>query len=369
MAQTVTERHDIRDFLDYFKASKDYEIQDSTGQVVGQIARWVRTTEGASLVKVKRKDGSRSILAGGKPVMIMTDLPSNTGVSGVHPPHPDDRPIAIDYAYYIEAATTLIQAIENPQIRRRNTIGLTGLSREQFALFTQNYATQEADCQRVDAFDLKPMLAKYAQAGRQRFDLMSRLLSWIWMEGRGSLTRGDLMALAWKLDQGTDYFQPAAKARALRDKVDWVAREISPFPATPTISDIAEEALLWAARTVKVAAAPVRIKKLLGQATLHAFRKTGNLAMLATKLAARAVRNKHPLSAADLANILHEVAGTCVQNAPGTCDTTPLRLILAQQDAAWTERIAAQGERALANWTPPPPNPPGNWPGEAEPPS
>ena len=88
--QTIVACRDVREFIEYFKCSGGYGIEQG-GVEVGKIARWVRVRDGEPINKVKVADQTRTILANGRPVLLLADLPDS--LDGID----------LDLDYYVEA--------------------------------------------------------------------------------------------------------------------------------------------------------------------------------------------------------------------------------------------------------------------------
>ncbi len=103
VAETIHACSNIREFIDYFKATKGYTIVDDTGHDHGTIARWYIGTGGVKLLKKKHVDDKLTqLVAGG--VVVVSDLPVT---------FPDD----VNFDHYITAAETLVKAITEPETK------------------------------------------------------------------------------------------------------------------------------------------------------------------------------------------------------------------------------------------------------------
>jgi hypothetical protein len=292
---TISACQDIRAFVDYFKAGRAYTIRSGDDEV-GGIARWVHTLSGTPLSKVKLADGSRTILAGGKPVTVLSDLPEGM--------LPD-----INIDHYCQAAQDLVDSIENPKIEAGTTLAIADMSKEQLVVFRHNHAVRVADPETVRAVDLTTVRALYGEAGRSQYDVMKRLMVRLWLAERGRITCGDLIALARLIDEGTDYFVPPAKARSLASMAEWVSRTISPFPRTLGLLEIAEGAIRWAHIKVEVVAKPRTLTrgKLVNTTSLKGWWRHQDSSRLAASIASLAVKNAYPIQVDELALILGQI--------------------------------------------------------------
>ena len=230
VADTIRGCSDIREFLNYFKASRGYTLVDDAGRDHGTIARWYIGTTGVKLLKAK--DGQVAQVSGtaGKAVLV-PDLPTTF-------------PADVDFDHYIAAAETLIRAITEPGVEQRHTIPLAELSRAQRDRLAAVVAAP-ADPERCG--DLERYRADWANVVRgSRHGTMVSLLARLWVAGAGTLSRADLLWAADQLDE--DGALPAAEKRGI---ADWVVSRVSPFPLPQTIAEHVARAMAWAAETIK----------------------------------------------------------------------------------------------------------------------
>ncbi len=96
--ETVEASTDIRDFVFYQRVKNGGDLYHGDNKI-GRIARWYRTSdESAATVQRKDKDGSYTKLPNGERACLILDLPTSL-------------PSDIDYQYYIDEATRLVESI------------------------------------------------------------------------------------------------------------------------------------------------------------------------------------------------------------------------------------------------------------------
>jgi hypothetical protein len=231
IAETIRACADVREFLDYFKATKGYIIVDGTGHEHGGIARWYLGTNGVRLLKKKLADGKLTqLVAAG--ATVVPDLPTTF-------------PADVDFEHYIAAGETLVRAITRPEIKHSHTIPLAELSKAQRELLEANKAAP-ADPERCAGLDLEKYHTDWANVVRGNpHDTMLALMCRLWISQRGTLTRGDLVWAAGQLDEAAN--RVPEKHRI----VDWIVSHVPPFPLPQTIPQHVARAMTWAVETIK----------------------------------------------------------------------------------------------------------------------
>lgn len=300
--QTVRECRDVTAFVDYFKATKGWVVEDSDGATLGKLNRWYVPQRGVALTKRRLKDGQVIKVAGAEKVCILNDLPQA---------FPDD----VDYAFYIAAAQALIDSVERPALREASDmIPFSDLNAVQRAQYQANLAAAEPDAERCATVDLRRLREQYeAKVKGNTYDTMKSVLVRLWLGNCGALTRADLLWLAIELDDGIAYFA-GPKRRTLERMVCWVAREISPFPRPRTLEEYGAAALQWAAEKIE----PLKRVKVLehhgiGRSSylsgrvLSEYERTKNAYRLCCSVAAVGVKHKNPLDLAGLLGIVEQV--------------------------------------------------------------
>jgi hypothetical protein len=176
------------------------------------------------------------------------------------------------------------------------------MTREQLDIFRHNHSSILADDLRVACFSLTETQATYDGAGKSQYDTMKRLLVQMWIRGEGHLNRGDLLGLAERLDNATGYFTPSAKRRSLLSMVEWVARNISPFPRELSDQEIAERAIQWARLKISPSDKGKRVTaaNLVLASTRMAYAKAGDRRVFANAVARRAIHNHYSITVIEL---------------------------------------------------------------------
>ena len=315
IAITIAAAIRLTDFIDHFKATPGWHLSADGGEP-RKIARWYNSTSGVLLRKI-HQDGRSEIVGGGGCLTIVDDLPAE---------FPDN----IDHSYYVKRAQILVDGIENPKISKKSTLAIAEMDKEQRKLFKLNHATITADRKTVDAVDLTAIRAQYAAASSGKFDLMSALMVRVWITGNGRLTRGDLLALAWKIDEGEDYFK-GKKARNLAAKAEWVARSITPFLRPLNDLEIAQDALVWAEASVEKLQRPKPLhhsnfvrSTLVPEGSKRKWMVGADRPKLACAIAANARKHGFNLSETMLADILKQAREVSLRRMESECPAEEL---------------------------------------------
>ncbi len=165
-ADTIRGCRDIREFLNYFKATKGYTIVDAAGCDYGGIARWYIGTSGVRLLKLKQATGGLTQLVEAGAVIV--------------PDLPETFPADVNVDHYVSMAEELVKAITEPESRQSHTIPLAELSRAQRDQFEINKTA--AYCpDRCAGLDLEPYHTDWANVVRgNSHDTMKHLLCRLW---------------------------------------------------------------------------------------------------------------------------------------------------------------------------------------------
>lgn len=299
---TVNECMDIRDFIDFFKATKQYQIVDDRGQSYGGIARWYLGTGGVHLDKRRVADGQLTQLVASGAVVV-ADLPS-------------EMPLDVDRAAYIAQAEKLVAAILDPPQRVSWSVPLAELSRDQQQRQRYNLETRAVDRERVAEFDLTRVNRLYAETFKgNKYSSMKSLAVMVWCQGRGTLTQGDLLALLRAVDESDGYFA-TGRRRVLENMAEWVATEISPWPLPRTPEEHVARAMVWANENVEALKrqkkAPLTHKAVLksdfvSKPMLRKYQAGGNMYALACAICAVGVKHGQPPSPDLVLRILADV--------------------------------------------------------------
>jgi hypothetical protein len=296
LADTVRGCTDIREFLNYFKATKAYTIVDDTEYEHGQIARWYIGTAGVKLMKRKLVDGK------------LTQLVETGAV--VVPDLPETFPADVNVDFYVSQAGTLVKAITEPTLRQSHTIPIAELSKTQRAAL-DSAKVGPADRARCEALNLEQLHVDWANVVRGNpHDTMLHLLRRLWVAERCQLTKGDLEWVADQLDE-------AGRAVPEKDRgriCDWIVRHISPFPVPRNIPEHVARAMTWATETIK----PNNRKKILEHVdvlrsdfikgdALERYEHGRDVYRLACSLCAICVKNAASLSERAICGIIEQI--------------------------------------------------------------
>jgi hypothetical protein len=284
VADTIRACTDIRSFVDYFKATKGYAIVDHLGAKYGGIARWYLGVGGVHLDKVKTEDSAATQLVE-RGAVVVNDLP-------------EAFPLDVDYAAYETMADKLVLAITEPETKVSHTIPLAELSKDQREKRQRNQDTTTADPATCRAIALGRLHSDYAAVVKgNRYNTMKTLLVRLWLAERGAITAGDLMWFASELDAADGYFAGTRKSTLVK-MVEWIAREISPFPKPQTSEEIVAAGLVWATENVeplkrkrKMEHRSVLASTYLPGDALRKYAKSGGEYALACAIAASGVRH------------------------------------------------------------------------------
>ncbi len=296
LADTVRGCSDIREFLNYFKATKGYTIVDEAGRDYGGIARWYIGTCGVRLLKRKLADGKLTQLVEAAAVVV--------------PDLPETFPADVNVDYYIGKGEDLVKAITEPERRQSHTVPQAELSKAQRDRFEVNKTA--ATCpDRCAALDLEPYHTDWANVVRGNpHDTMRHLLCRIWFDGRGQLTHGDLVWVAGQLDEASGEGRKAEWHRL----ADWIVRHVSPFPLPQTIPEHVARAMAWAAETIepnKRRKAPRHLdvlhSDLVKPDALARYEKTRDIYRLACSLCAVCVKNAAHLPEPAICDIIGKI--------------------------------------------------------------
>jgi hypothetical protein len=296
VADTIRGCRDVREFINYFKATKGWTIVDEAGTDHGKIARWYVSTSGVKLLKQKLETGGLTQLEGAAAVLL-PDLPAV---------FPSD----MNFDHYIAKAETLIKAITEPEIKHRNTIQLADLGRAQRDLFEANKVA-EADPARCAGLDLERYHRDWANVIHgTRHDTMLRLMCRLWVAQRGALTRGDL---AWACDQ-LDEAEGVLPASERRGIVDWIVSHISPFPTPQTVEEHVARAMAWAVEKItpnkrkrKLEHSDVFQSDFVKGDALWRYKRAGDVFRFACSLCSINVKHSAGLSESDVCGIITQV--------------------------------------------------------------
>jgi hypothetical protein len=145
-----------------------------------------------------------------------------------------------------------VMAITDPEIKVITTIPMAELSKAQRERHQGNRETVAADPGLCAGLDLTKALATYGSVAKgNRRDSMRAALLALWLGQRGAMTKGDLHWCAEQLDADTGYFATGPMKRNLTKMVDWIAREISPFPLPVNREEQVARAMTWAQEHVE----------------------------------------------------------------------------------------------------------------------
>lgn len=211
------------------------------------IVRWYRGTAGLRINKrrLKPKAGEARLIKLTEGAQVIIDLPAVF-------------PADIDYDWYVREAQKLVALIEDPVERNSTTIPLIDLTPVQRANLVAKRNDKSFDLDRVLGYDLTRSVERYAAKYKgNTHDSMKAILAWVWRDGCGRLSKGDLQYLAEKIDESEGYYK--RRKSTLVNLVDWTTRKLSPYPKVIPVGELATQALTWASTEVKLADKPIKL--------------------------------------------------------------------------------------------------------------
>jgi hypothetical protein len=137
-------------------------------------------------------------------------------------------------------------------VRVSHTIPLAEINRIQADRHRSNQETGTADLDRCGKIDLSRYHDDYAALiSGNPYDTIKTLAVKLWCSERGALTRGDLLWLCHEIDEATGRWQTGSGLRTLTKMIEWIAREVSPFPIPQSLAEKVDRAMTWAKEKVE----------------------------------------------------------------------------------------------------------------------